>query len=40
MYKFLFYNKFIKFLYMLLALCAPHQEVKIVLYSFWYHVTL
>jgi hypothetical protein len=28
MHKFLFYNKFIKFLYMFRALCAPHQEVK------------
>jgi len=36
MYKFLFYNRFIIFLYMFLALCAHHQEVKIVLYSIWY----
>jgi len=35
----LFYNKFIKFLYMFRALCAHHQEVKIVLYSIWYHHT-
>jgi len=36
MHKFLFYNKFIIYLYMFLALCAHHQEVKIVLYSIWY----
>jgi len=40
MHKFLFYNKFIIFLYMFRALCAHHQEVKIVLYSIWYHHTL
>jgi len=39
MHKFLFYNKFIIFLYMFRALCAHHQEVKIVLYSIWYHDT-
>jgi len=39
MYKFLFYNKFPIFLYMFRALCAHHQEVKIVLYSIWYHHT-
>ena len=39
MHKFLFYNKFIIFLYMFRALCAHHQEVKIVLYSIWYHHT-
>ena len=33
MHKFLFYNKFIMRLYMFRALCAHHQEVKIVLYS-------
>ena len=33
MHKILFYNKFIKRLYMFRALCAYHQEVKIVLYS-------
>jgi len=33
MHKFLFYNKFIIYLYMFRALCAHHQEVKIVLYS-------
>jgi len=37
MHKILFYNKFIKFLCMFRALCALHQEVKIVLYSIWYH---
>ena len=36
MYKILFYNKFIIRLYMFRALCAHHQEVKIVLYSIWY----
>jgi len=30
MHKILFYNKFIKRLYMFRALCAYHQEVKIV----------
>jgi len=40
MHKFLFYNKFIIFLYMFRALCAHHQEVKIVLYSIFYHHTL
>jgi len=39
MHKFLFYNKFIIFLYMFRALCAHHQEVKIVLYNIWYHHT-
>jgi hypothetical protein len=38
-HKFLFYNKFIIRLYMFRALCAHHQEVKIVLYSIWYHHT-
>ena len=38
MHKILFYNKFIICLYMFRALCA-HQEVKIVLYSIWYHHT-
>ena len=33
MNKFLFYNKFIIFLYMFRELCAHHQEVIIVLYS-------
>jgi len=40
MHKFSFYNKFILCLYMFRALCAHHQEVKIVLYSIWYHHTL
>jgi len=39
MHKFFFYNKFIIRLYMFRALCAHHQEVKIVLYSIWYHHT-
>ena len=41
MHKFLFYNKFIIFLYMfrgLLCLSSGGQ-VKIVLYSIWYHRT-
>ena len=33
------YNKFIICLYMFRALHAHHQEVKIVLYSIWYHHT-
>ena len=40
MHKFLFYNKFIIFLYIFRALCVHHQEVKIVLYSTCYHHTL
>jgi len=39
MHKILFYNKFIIFLYMFRVLCAHHKEVKIVLYSIWYHHT-
>jgi hypothetical protein len=39
MHKILFYNKFIIRLYMFRALCAHHQEVKIVLHSVWYHHT-
>ena len=35
----LFYNKFIICLYMFRALCAHHQEVKIILYKIWYHHT-
>jgi len=35
----LFYNEFISCLYMLRAPCAHRQEVKIVLYSLWYHHT-
>jgi len=38
MQKILFYNKFIIRLYMFRALCAHHQEVKIV-YSIWYRHT-
>ena len=32
MHKIVIYNKFIKRLYMFRALCAHHQEVKIILY--------
>jgi len=39
MHKILFYNKFIIRLYMFRALCAHHQELRIVLYSIWYHHT-
>jgi len=39
MHKFLFYSKFIICLYMFRALCAHHQENKIVLYSIWYRQT-
>jgi len=39
MHKFLFYNKFITFLYMFRALCAHHLEVKMILYSIWYQHT-
>jgi len=39
MHKFLFYNKFVVCLYMFRALCAHHQDVKIVLYSIWFHHT-
>ena len=35
----LFYKKFISCLYMFRAPCAHCQEVKIVLYSIWYHHT-
>ena len=35
----LLYNKFISCLYMCRAPCAHRQEVKIVLYSLWYHHT-
>ena len=35
----LFYNKFISCFYMFRAPCAHRQEVKIVLYSIWYHHT-
>ena len=37
--KALFYNKFISCLYMFRAPCAHRQEVKIILYSLWYHQT-
>ena len=36
----LFYNTFISCLYMFRAPCAHRQEVKIVLYSLWFHHTL
>ena len=36
----LFYDKFVIRLYMFRALCAHHQEVKIVLYGIWNHHTL
>jgi len=39
MHKVLFYNKFISCLYMFQAPCAHYQELKIVLYSLWYHHT-
>jgi len=39
MHKFLFYNKFIIFLYMFRALRFHHQVVKIILYSIRYHHT-
>ena len=39
MHKILFYSKIISCLYMCLAPFAHHQEVKIVLYSLWYHRT-
>ena len=39
MHKFLSYNKFITCLHMFRALRAHNQEVKIVLYSIWYHQT-
>jgi len=40
MHKILFYDTFIKRLYMFRALYAHKQEVKTVLYSIWYHHTL
>jgi len=39
MHKMFFHNKLIIRLYMFRALCAHHQEVRIVLYSIWYHHT-
>ena len=35
----LFYNKLISCLYMFRAPCVHRQEVKIALYSIWYHHT-
>jgi len=35
----LFYNKFISCLYMFRGPCAHRQEIKILLYSLWYHHT-
>jgi hypothetical protein len=40
MHKFLFFNHFIKCLYMFRALCAHNQEVKIVLCIIWNQHTL
>ena len=34
-----FYNRFTIRLYLFRGLCAHHQEVRIVLYSIWYHQT-
>ena len=39
MHKFFFYNEFIICLYMFRVLHAHHQDVKIILYSIWYHHT-
>ena len=39
MHKIFFNKKFVIFLHMFRALCAHHQEVKIVLNSIWYHHT-
>ena len=39
MHKILLYNKFISCLYVFQAPCARRQDVKIVLYSLWYHHT-
>jgi len=39
MHKIFFHNKFIIRLYIFRALCAHHQEVKIVLSSIWYQHT-
>ena len=38
--QFLFYNKFIIFLYMFRALLCSSSGGQIVLYSIWYHHTL
>ena len=41
MHKVFFYNKFIIRLYMFRAICAHHQEVKMILYSVWYpHISM
>jgi len=40
MHKILFYNKFIIRHYMFRALCAHHQEVKVVLYNISSSLTL
>ena len=40
MHKFLFYNKFIIFLYMFRALLCLSSGGQIVLYSIWYRHTL
>ena len=37
MQKILFFNKLIKILYIFRAQRAHHQEIKLVLYSIWYH---
>ena len=39
MHKILFYNEFIIRLYKFRALCAHHQELKILLYSICFHHT-
>jgi len=39
MHNILFYNKFISYLYMFREPRVHRQEVKIVLYSLWYHQT-
>jgi len=40
MHKFLFYNKFVIFLYMFPALFCSSSGGQIVLYSIWYRHTL
>ena len=40
MHKIMFYNKFSLCLYMFRALCAHHQEDKILLYIIWYRHTV
>ena len=39
MHKILFYNKFYLMPLHVSSTCAHHQEVKIALYSLWYHHT-